>query len=481
MRKHRKWWFYIVVAVLLIFVEVVGGCASKKNLQNQQTSSTTDKGQSTAQEDKISESETKPQKVTATLYFTDKYYEKLVTENREIEVQPGQTLVEAVLQELFKGPSQPDHVSAIPANAKLLRVDQAENIVTVDVSKEFDVGDIQEIVARVMVVNTLTELPGIKYVKFYKEGQDYIGASGEPLGLMTKVNDIQVQQTAETQPVDNKSKKVNMVLYFAGSQAMYVVPEVREVEVTERRFAQTAIQELIKGPTTPGLYPTIPNGTKLLDIKIENGTATVNFSKEFKENHHGGSTGEAMTINSIVDTLTEFPSIKQVKFLIEGKEEETLAGHVIFNQPFTRNENIIGQRIRLYFSDKDANFLVPEYMDIQRKEPNIIKRIVQELIKGPMDPSLKPTMTAGLSEKDVLGAEVDGDTAIVNFSSNLKTMHGGGSAGETMTVYSIVDSITELPNIKRVQILIDGKKQDTLAGHMAIDEPIMRNPGLIKK
>lgn len=472
---RRKSWFAVrLIALVMLLVLSVMACSNPKSSEQQNSSNTG------GQEQDVSKQQ--PQKIVATLYFTDKGFEKLVTESREIEVQPEQTLVEAVLKELFKGPRQPEHETAIPSNAKLLKVSQAENIVTVDVSKEFDAGDIQEIVARIMIANTLTELPGVKYVKFYKEGQEYIGASGEPLGLMTKMENLQEQQASETQAVDDTAaKKYNMILYFAGSQAMYVVPEVREVDVVGRRYAQTAIEELIKGPTMPGLYPTIPNGTKLRSIKIENSTAIVDFSKEFKENHPGGSAGELMTINSIVNTLTEFPSVKSVKFLIDGKENETLAGHVVFDQPFTRNEDMIGQRIILYFSNKDANYLIPEYRDIQHDEPNIVKRIVQELIKGPMEDGLEPTMPEGISEKDVLDAKVSGDTAVINLSSNLKTKHKGGSAGETLTIYSIVNSITELPNIKRVQILIDGKVQDTLAGHMALDEPIMRNPNLIKE
>jgi germination protein M len=472
-RRRKSWSAFGLIALVMLLVLPIVACSNSKPPSEQQSSD--------ADEQKQNASQQQPEKTAVTLYFTDKNFEKLVTESREIEVQPGRTLVETVLEELFKGPRQSEHETAIPPDAKLLKVSQAENIVTVDVSKEFDVGDIQGIVARIMVANTLTELPGVKYVKFYKEGQEYIGASGEPLGLMTKTETPQEQLASETQSADDTVKKYNMILYFAGSQAMYVVPEVREVNIVGQRYAQTAIEELIKGPTTPGLYPTIPNGTKLKSIKIENGTAVVDFSKEFKENHPGGSAGELITINSIVNTLTEFTSIKNVKFLIEGKENETLAGHVIFDQPFTRNEDIIGQRIILYFSNKDANYLIPEYRDIQHDEPNVVKRIVQELIKGPMAEGLEPTMPEGLTEKDILDAKINGDTAIVNFSSNLKTRHKGGSAGETLTVYSIVNSITELPNIKRVQILIDGKVQDTLAGHMALDEPIMRNPNLIKE
>lgn len=460
--------FTIIFLILLLFLT---GC-SNEQVPNNYDSKNTDKNDSSTN--------SQAQETMATLYFTDENFEKMVTESREINVKSGETLAEAVLRELFKGPTQSGHETAIPADAKLLKVSQAENIVTVDVSKEFDAGDIQEIVARIMVTNTLTELPGVKYVKFYKEGQDYIGPSGEPIGLMTKVEDIQEQEDSEKQAIsDDAVKKYNMVLYFAGSQAMYVVPEVREVDVTGRRYAQTAIQELIKGPTMPGLYPTIPNGTKLLSVKIEDGLATVDFSKEFKNNHPGGSAGEIMTIYSVVNTLTEFPTVKKVKFLIEGKEEETLAGHVVFNEPFERDENIIGQRIVLYFANKDANALLPEYRDIQHDESNVVKRIVQELIKGPMDDGLYPTMPTGLSSKDVLDTEISGDTAIINFSSNLKDKHKGGSAGETLTIYSIVNSVTELPNIRRVQILINGKQEDTLAGHIALDEPIMRNPNLI--
>lgn len=68
----------------------------------------------------------------------------------------------------------------------------------------------------------------------------------------------------------------------------------------------------------------------------------------------------------------------------------------------------------------------------------------------------------------------------LNFSQNFaKTFQGRGSAGEIMTVFSIVNSMTELSNIKRVQFFIEGKTLESLGGHISITEPLIRNPGII--
>lgn len=134
--------------------------------------------------------------------------------------------------------------------------------------------------------------------------------------------------------------QMTLTLYFADEQAMYLLPEVREVPKTEA-VARAALEELVKGPQVTGHVKTIPAGTRLLGIRVENGLAYVDFSREFVDNHPGGSAGETMTVYSVVNTLTEFSSIQKVKFLVEGKEIETLAEHMDLTQPVGRKEDII--------------------------------------------------------------------------------------------------------------------------------------------
>ena len=86
---------------------------------------------------------------------------------------------------------------------------------------------------------------------------------------------------------------------------------------------------------------TIPDGTKLLDIDIAKGLARVNLSSEFRDNHWGGSSGEILTVYSLVNTLTQFSTVENVEILVEGEKIETLAGHMDLSAPVSRNAELI--------------------------------------------------------------------------------------------------------------------------------------------
>ena len=68
----------------------------------------------------------------------------------------------------------------------------------------------------------------------------------------------------------------------------------------------------------------------------------MDFSSALAEDHPGGSTGELITVYSIVDTLlTNFPSQSKVQILIQGKPRETLSGHIDIRKPLSKNTDII--------------------------------------------------------------------------------------------------------------------------------------------
>jgi len=131
----------------------------------------------------------------------------------------------------------------------------------------------------------------------------------------------------------------------------YLVKETRVISVSKDLY-KSVLEELIKGPESSELYPTIPSNVKVNSVKISDGTAIVDFSKEiitnFQEIPHS-STTEVLAIFSIVNTLTEFEEIKKVKITIEGKNSgeidglyiEDFWGHVGIYEEFSRNEEII--------------------------------------------------------------------------------------------------------------------------------------------
>jgi len=96
--------------------------------------------------------------------------------------------------------------------------------------------------------------------------------------------------------------------------------------------AETALTRLIEQGEGADLANPIPEGTRLLGLKVENGLATVDLSREFKANFAGGSEQEGLTIGAILRTLGQFPEIKRVQILVEGKTIDSL-GHLDLSGP----------------------------------------------------------------------------------------------------------------------------------------------------
>ena len=112
-------------------------------------------------------------------------------------------------------------------------------------------------------------------------------------------------------------------------------PVLRAVEKEVKAgtdLVAAAIRRLIEQGDNGGLSNPIPKGTRLLGLKIENGLAAVDLSREFRDNFTGGSEAESMTIGAVLRTLSQFPEVKRVQFLIEGKPLDTL-GHLDLSGP----------------------------------------------------------------------------------------------------------------------------------------------------
>lgn len=138
-----------------------------------------------------------------------------------------------------------------------------------------------------------------------------------------------------------------VLLYFSDPKGEFLIGEKREILKKDKlkEEAKDALIELIKGPRGK-LVPTLPPKTKLLSIRVDDtGLTEVNFNSALSREHPGGSTAEMMTIYSIANTLVfNFPQIKRIQILIEGKPIETIAGHISLRQPITSKPDLIKGR-----------------------------------------------------------------------------------------------------------------------------------------
>ena len=90
-------------------------------------------------------------------------------------------------------------------------------------------------------------------------------------------------------------------------------------------------------------------------------------------------------------------------------------------------------------------------------------------------------MPSGVSQDDILSVSTYEDTLFVDVSSNFKDACVGMSAkNEMLLVYSIVNTLTAMDGIIKVQFLVEGEQTDTLAGTICISDPFLKNYGIIK-
>lgn len=136
------------------------------------------------------------------------------------------------------------------------------------------------------------------------------------------------------------------------------------------------------------------------------------------------------------------------------------------------------ETVTLYFSDSQAQYLNPEDRVITRSNNESLEEaVLRELIKGPESAGLQRTIP---QETRILSVSVVNGVAEVNFSNEFRSKHWGGSAGETMTLYSVVNTLAKLPSITSVQFMIDGNKMDTLAGHIEAVKPLKPDWKIVK-
>ncbi len=140
-----------------------------------------------------------------------------------------------------------------------------------------------------------------------------------------------------------RREKVEMTLYFSDANERFLVPEKRFVVKGKNTAGQAKelVKALLEGSKT-GLIDTFPRKTELESVSIEKDqTATVNFGKSLIQLHPGGSASEAATVYSLTNTLmSNIPDIKRVKILIDGKERESLKGHIDMRRPFVLNKGL---------------------------------------------------------------------------------------------------------------------------------------------
>ncbi len=139
-------------------------------------------------------------------------------------------------------------------------------------------------------------------------------------------------------------RRIKARLFYVSHDGSRLVGVEREVPYEESPADQARqIVEAQIAPAADPLVSAVPPGTKLRALFLtDRGEAYVDLSHEVVAAHPGGSLNELLTVYTLVDVLTtNLPGVTAVQILVDGKEVDTLAGHVDLRRPLARNADWI--------------------------------------------------------------------------------------------------------------------------------------------
>ena len=150
--------------------------------------------------------------------------------------------------------------------------------------------------------------------------------------------------TAGTPQPVAETPHISATLFYAAPDGDALTPVRREVPLAEGIEAQgrQILVSQLAAPPDPYVSP-IPPGTMLRAFYVtERGDAFVDLSGEVTTAHPGGSLTELLTVQAIVNAvIANLPAVQRVQIMVEGKEVDTIAGHVDVRRPMTRDTALI--------------------------------------------------------------------------------------------------------------------------------------------
>ncbi len=142
------------------------------------------------------------------------------------------------------------------------------------------------------------------------------------------------------------TRKIRARLFYVNAEGTGLTSVEQEIVYGEGAVEQAKrLVEAQLAVPAPPLASAIPQGTKLRTVFLTSrGDAYVDLSSELQTNHPGGTTNEVLTVYTLVSALTSnLPAVTGVQILIDGKEVDTLGGHLDLRRPIAQDSRWVTQ------------------------------------------------------------------------------------------------------------------------------------------
>ncbi len=274
----------------------------------------------------------------------------------------------------------------------------------------------------------------------------------------------------------------DILVYYPDKEETGLTTEWYVSEEEEGIELATELLLKLRVPSTEGYAAAIPESVATPEVFIEaSGLATLSFDESY-----GTVSGirEVLMRAAIVKTLCQTDNIDSVEFYVAGQplmNSERMPVGIMKDTDFidsTGPEATYYQYLhaKIYYTDKEGTSLLASNLKIPYIGSESAEKIVlQQLISGPVAEDMYPVLPDNV---EVLSVSTKDRVCTVDFSKEF--LDKLPEVSEEIVIYSVVNTLAELPDIYQVQFLVEGK-QEKLYQKMDLSIPYERNLNVIEK
>jgi len=280
----------------------------------------------------------------------------------------------------------------------------------------------------------------------------------------------------------NNAKDMGSSLYYVRSDKAGIAPVEYNFSSNDTEgMIKEALKALAEDNTDINMMNTIPAGVDIRHWELNDGNLSLYFVGDYESLD---VYTEILVRAAIVKSLTQINGVDAVSFYVNDSPLTDSNGDSIgqmtadtFIEDFGQEtDSLLSTELTLYFASANGLSTVAETREVYYSR-NVSKErlVIEQLIKGPESNELLSAIPSGTKLNSITVSE-DG-VCIVNFDATIETTITGIT--ENVTVYSIVNSLTELDNIKSVKILVNGETPHISNVDVDLSSSISRNEEII--
>ncbi len=262
---------------------------------------------------------------------------------------------------------------------------------------------------------------------------------------------------------ETEKKGEYQIYYMNMERSKIVAEEYDSTGAEDEELIQELLTKLKSAPESSKLRQTIPSNVEVNSFKINGAYVYVDFSSEYKALK---PTEEVLVRAAIAKTLLQTEVCSLVAFTIDSEPlvnpDGSLVGSMsedsFVENPGKQINSSVETKLTLYFASKDGTKLVKENRTVHYSSNiSMEKLIMEQLIDGPRKSAHLATMPSGT--KLITVSVVEG-VCYVNLGESFRNQNA--EVNEEIVLYSIVNSLTELPGVSKVQISVNGSTDGKL-------------------